>query len=382
MRLPTSSTLLILLLGAGLLAWNGSRFVGAQPKVRTKDLDFLPSPEVARAFSLGHHNSLAKLRWIDSFAYFELQLERKDDTVAHTGDSAFERLYRMLLGLDPHFVPFYEAAYLNLGGVLDHHSTVLQLLNGGLLDLPHETKIWRMVATEFRHTYDLENKNPASLDHLLGAWQEAEPTADGKQLVWDWQKAMAQRQYRDLRQLPYWEDQLRIATPGSPSYNFIIGTMREQVARYAVERLNELVAVWRKQHPLPPITLQEVLEPAALRQAFPDGIPPYAPVYLEDGIPRLRSDPFGYPYTLVDGKPVSPGWEGLRSLKRSAKMTGRLEALATRTGAWPATLDAAIVAGLDLDDLPQRCRWRLDGKAIVVDVDPPPSPPWSPGEKQ
>ena len=380
MRMPAISTLVIVVTAVVLVTWNGSRFIGAKPQVRTKDLDFLPSPEVALAFSLGHRNTLAKLRWIDSFAYFELQLERKDDTVATTGDSAFERLYLMLLRLDPHFVPFYEAAYLNLGGVLERHDKVFPMLNQGLLSLPHETTLWRMIATELVHTFHAEERNTKGLDHFLAAWQEAELTPAGKELVWDWQKAMAQRQYKDLSQLPYWENLLSLTKPGTPAYEYIVNTMREQIARYAVDRLSFLLSIWHKEHPLPPVILAELLEPTAIRQAFPDGIPPYAPVYLEHGIPRLRIDPFGYPYALVDGQPMSPGWTNLRSRKRAAKMTKKLEALATKIGTWPTTLAEAINQGLELDALPASCRWTLEGKGISVTSDPPPFPAWTPGK--
>lgn len=380
MRMPTVGTLVMVITALFLVTWNGSRFIGAKPQVRTKDLDFLPAPEVALAFSLGHRNTLAKLRWIDSFAYFELQLERKDDTITTTGDSAFERLYRMLLRLDPHFVPFYEAAYLNLGGVLERHDKVMPMLTEGLLTLPHETKLWRMIATEFTQTYKAEERNPKSLDHLLMGWQEAELTPEGKVLVWDWQKAMAQRKYKDLSQLSYWENLLTLTKPGTPSYAYIVNTIREQLARYAVDRLNDLLTNWHKDHTVPPITLGELLEPVLIRQTFPDGIPPYAPVYLEHGIPRLRCDPFGYPYLLVDGHPISPGWTNLRSLKRSAKMTKQLEVIATKTGTWPTSLEEAINQGLELDALPGSCRWQLEGKSITVASDPPPFPAWSPGK--
>lgn len=377
MRLPAATTLLMLLVGAGLLAWNGSRFVGAQPKIRTKDLDFLPSPEVARAFSLGHHNTLAKLRWIDSFAYFELQLERKDDTVSSTGESAFERLYRMLVGLDPRFLPFYEHASLNLGGVLNRHEAVLSLLSGGLLTLPHERQLWRMIATELQVNFKLEERNAPAMDTFLATWADTE-NDEGRQEVWDWKKAMARRQYRDMAQMPYWEEQLRLAKPGTQMYDFIIETMREQLARYGVERLTAALAAWKRQHPIPATALEEVLDPAVVRSVFPDGIPAYAPIYLENGVPRLRADPFGYPYALVDGRPVSPGWEALIARNQAGPASQRLESIAIRTGAWPTTLDKAVAAGVQLGGLPPHCHWSLSGKAIVVEVDPPPFPDWNP----
>ena len=378
MGLRNASTALIVAAGIVLVAWNGSRFVGAVPQTRTKNLDFLPSPEVARALTLGHHNSVAKLRWIDSFAYFELQLDRKDDTVAGTGESAFERLYRMLLGLDPHFVPFYESACLNLGGVLNHHNVVLGMLEGGLLDLPHERKLWRLTATELVIINRLEQSNPNAMQQFLTAWCAAETDDEGRQQVWDWQKAMGRRVYRDLQQLPYWEEQLRVATPGTPTQAFVIDTMREQVARYGEETLGRLLAARVAHTKAPLVRLDDLLDPALVAEVYPTGIPPYAPFALVDGAARMHPDPFGYAYGLVDGKPSSPGWEALRARQRATLMNVRLEALAKRTGEWPATLDAAVAAGLVLDALPDHCHWRLNDKHIEVQVDLPPFPAWAP----
>jgi hypothetical protein len=153
---------------AALLCWNGSRFIGAKAKIRMKDLTFLPSPQTARLLTLGHNNTVAKLRWIDSFAYFQMQLERKDDTVASTGDSAFGRLYDTLIALDPHFIPLYEHALLNLAGLLSHHQAILSLLQRGLIDNPHSTVLWRLNLVEFATTYDAENRNPARQATTMG----------------------------------------------------------------------------------------------------------------------------------------------------------------------------------------------------------------------
>ncbi len=384
MRFPFASTLLIVCAGAGLVSWNATRFIGAQPKIRTKNIDFLPSPAVARALSLGHTNTLAKLRWIDSFAYFELQLERKDDTVSATGDSAFERLYRMLLGMDPHFVPFYQHASLNLGGILSRHGVVLSILQEGLLTLPHETDLWRMLASELQVNYKLEDRNPLAMDAFLAAWHAAELTDEGRQAVWDWKKSMAHRQYHDLTQMPYWEDQLRLTKPGTAIYDFIVDTMREQMARYAEERLTHLTVIWQREHHQPPVLIADLLQSSVLTQAFPDGIPPlvYFPIKLTYGVPTLRTDPFGYAYVLDGGVPVSPGWQALRARKRSGALSEQLEAIAKREGRWPATLAEAVAAGLYLYDMPPNCHIRLDGKAISIDVDPPRFPAWKPPQAQ
>ncbi len=378
MRRPPLLAVFLLLAGAGLVGWNASRFIGAKQQPRTKDLDFLPSAAAAKLMALGHSNTAAKLRWIDSFAYFEFQLDRLDDTIGATGESAFLRLYRMLITLDPHFLPYYQHASLNLGGVLGHHDQVLPLLEQGLLSLPHESSLWRMIAAELVATDKLEERNPVLMDALLTAWHDAETTDEGRQQVWDWKKAMARRQYRDLRQLPYWEEQLRTSAPGSASREFILNTMREQVARFGVEQLALLVEACTRNHGTPPFSIQELLDPGIVTEVWPHGPPPYAPIALVGGMPCIRPDPFGYPYALLAGKAVSPGWESHRLKQRATLMGLLLAKVATRIGQWPASLEEAKSAGLELDVPPPGCRWELDGKSISLVVDPPPLEPWDP----
>jgi hypothetical protein len=333
---------------------------------------------VAKVLALGHTNTVAKLRWIDSFAYFQLQLDRKDDTVATTGESAFERLYRMLVALDPHFVPFYEHAMLNLGGVLGKHGPALSLLQDGLLALPRETTLWRLLAVELVTNFSAETKNPELMDATLQAWHAAETTDEGRQQVWDWAKAMARRQYKDLRQLRYWEEQLRLAAPNSPARQFIIETMREQVARYGEEQFVLLVAAYKKQRFMSPVLVNDLCAPEIVAQVWPQRPPVFAPVVQEGSRYVPRPDPFGYNYELVDGTVISPGWQIHRLAQRGYGLTGELEKIAQRIGSWPKTLAEAQAAGLKLHPLPQSCRWQLTDKNISLHVDPPPFPAWEP----
>ncbi len=373
-----ASTAIACVAGLALLAWNGSRFIHAEARPRTKDLAFLPSPVMARALALGHTNTAAKLRWIDSFAYFELQLDRKDDTIAASGESAFERLYRALIALDPQFVPYYEHAVLNLGGILQRRQLTLEMLELGLLNRPHETQLWRLLAAEIAVNYKAEERNPMLLESVLHAWHDAETTEDGRQAVLDWTKALGRRVYKGLEQLAYWEEQLRVAVPGSPTRDFVVGTMREMVARYGVDQLTLLAAEYRRRHGIAPLHLDDLLEPALVQAVWPQRLPAYGPVLRDGGVLRFRPDPFGYPYTLLDGAPISPGWQAHQGRIRTALMTQRLETLAKKTGRWPETLEAAIVDGLELDNLPRGCRWRLADKSVTIEVDPPSQPAWDP----
>ena len=361
-----------------VLGWNASRFIDAQARIRTKDLAFLPAPAVAQALALGHTNTFAKLRWIDSFAYFQLQLDRKNDTVAVTGESAFERLYRMLVALDPHFVPFYEHAMLNLGGVLGKHGSTLNLLQTGLLALPHETTLWRLLAVELVTNFAAETRNPALLDATLQAWHAAETTDEGRQQVWDWSKAMARRQYKDLRQLRYWEEQLRLTAPNTPTRQFVIDTMREQVARYGEEQLALLLAEYKRQRLVSPVLVDELCAPDIVSRVWPQLPPPYAPVVMHGSRYEVRPDPYGYRYEMLGDAVVSPGWQIHRLKQRGDGLTANLEKLAKDAGAWPSSLAEATAAGLKLDPLPPSCRWKLEGKRIVLHIDPPPLPAWDP----
>jgi hypothetical protein len=196
--------------------------------------------------------------------------------------------------------------------------------------------------------------------------------------VWDWKKAMGRRQYKGVEQLPYWQLQLQNTAPDTPSRDFVINTMREQVARFGEEQFAALLSAWTKTRLIPPVTVRDLLAPEVVRSVWGSGIPTYAPVHREGGSLQIRPDPFGYDYALLDGRVISPGWQIHREKQRSGLMTKRLATLAKTSGKWPETLAEAKAAGLELDDLPAGCRWRLENQSIVLETDPPPKAPWDP----
>src|SRR5476649_285062 len=154
--LRTFSLAALGLLCAGtLIGWNFSRFVGAQEQIYSKDLDFLPTPEVAKLLCFGHSNTISKLRWIDSFAYFQLQLDRRNDRLSGDGPGGFRRLYDTLIELDPLFEPFYQHAALCTGGLLGQNYIALGYLLRGLINLPHQTSLWRHAAAMLVANFDL-----------------------------------------------------------------------------------------------------------------------------------------------------------------------------------------------------------------------------------
>ncbi len=378
MHLPVRSTLVAVVAGLILLAWNGSRFVNAQARIRTKDLTFLPSPSMAKILCLGHTNSFAKLRWIDSFAYFEKQLDVKDDTIVSTGESAYERLYRMVLALDPKFMPYYEHASLDLGGVLNRHATALGFLEGGLLELPHETQLWRMIAAELSVTIKSESAAAGAMDDFLTAWSDSETTPEGRQMVWDWKKAMGQRRFNELEQLPYWLEQFNHAAPGTPTYEFVLRTLREQMARFGESRLQMLVDSFRALYWIPPVTLDDLLRPEVVIKAFPHGLPALSPLRYQLPFFTFNADPFGYPYQLLGGHPLSVGWQQVRKSKQAALMTNRLAEVAKRDGRWPTTLAEARAAGVEFDTLPNGGWWSITGQMVEAHWPEPSGAAWLP----
>ena len=369
--------LVMVVLALGLVGWNAGRFIGAEARVRTKDLSFLPSPVVGHLLAVGHQSTVAKLRWIDSFAYFQLQLDRKDDRVAGTGESAFVRLYDLLIGLDGHFLPFYEHAVLNLGGIQDRPGETLSVIQKGLLHLPHDPQLWRLLAVQLYSSYKWEQKQPQAFDQILNAWYAAMEDEQQARQVWDWKAAFGRRREPGLDQLPYWLTQLTNAQ--GPTREFILQTVREQISRYGETRLTSLVGRYKTQRGHPPVMLQDVLTPELIRQEWPAGVPNEAPLRRTAGGWTLRHDAFGQPYRLVDGATVlSDGVAQFRYRGRVQAAITALEAAAVKEGRWPKDLEECRTMGVILDPPPANGVWHLEGKTLRVDWTPTPEGPWSP----
>jgi hypothetical protein len=393
----------MMIIGAALLVgWNASRFLDAKPQIRVKDLDFLPAPETARLLALGHPNTLAKLRWIDSFAYFQYQLERKDDHVAG-GGTGFQRLYQTLIELDPKFQPFYEHAALNTSAILGQHYYALAFLLRGNHELPGSRDLWRNTASTLKTFFKLDERQPLLFDAFLAEWEAAEESPEGKRLVWDWKRGFGRFAFTGLEQLPYWLEQLEATKPGSPNGTYIEGTIRDLLARYGAQELTALAASWRIQRggvprdrreladnlalidplvrtaeggPQPP-GLQDILDPRLVRRRYPDGLPAFGPLMVADGRLLLRQDPYGLPWKLLEGGQVISTGQVRASLDKTVTtMTARLLTLAQERGSWPTTLEEAVGMGLVLPALPEGGRLRLDGRRLVIDWDVEAGDPW------
>ncbi len=360
--------LLLTLTALALLGWNAARFIDAKPAIRTKDLDFLPSGEVARLLAMGHDNTVAKMRWIDSFAYFEKQIDAKDDRVAATGESTFVRLYDMLLTLDPKFPDYYGAAAMNLGCIPDRHLETLRFLQKGILELPNNQQMWQMTAAELKVFFKFEERQPVAFDAFLNAWYDAMEDDQLKQQVWDWKRSSSRRQIKGLEQLPYWLDRLKTAKQGSTTREFIVSTIREQIVRYHLLELGKLVEAHQKLKGFPPIQLADLLRAEIQDQVYSG----------TSARPVLETDPYGWPYELKAGKPFSLGMKiaEFQTLVQSTNVA--LSQIAIRDKAWPRTLEAVKASGLALPDPPGQGTWVLEGTVLRVDWPRAPAPAWQP----
>lgn len=385
-----------------LIGWNSSRFLAAKPEIRAKNLDFLPAPETARVLALGHTNTLAKLRWIDSFAYFQFQLDRKDDTVAG-GGSGFRRLYETLIALDPKFQPFYEHAAMNTSGVLGRHWIALGFLLRGIQELPQSRELWRNTGTTLKTFFSFDTRHPLLFDAFLAQWEAAEQQPEGKRMVWDWKRSFGSQAFAGLEQLDYWMDQLRGTSPGTPNGDYVDGTIRQLLSRFGARELNGLLANWRVMRGGVPLnreqlvdnlslinpfqavvedgpilrSLGELLDIRLVRRRYPTGLPEYGPLVVDGGKLSLRSDPYGCPWRLVDGRVVvSVGQLRAAYEQELRSLSAKLLEHAQKNGRWPTTLDEVTAAGVSVPVLPDSGKVRLDGHQLVVDWAVEAGAPW------
>ncbi len=355
----------IVLLAGALTWWNHALLSDRTARIRTKELAFLPAPEVAQVLACGQQGSVARLRWIDSFAYLQLQFDRRDDRTAN-GDSGFARLYRTLITLDPHFVPFYEHGALTLGAIAGHPHEALALLQRGTLEVPEEPSIWRNLVTTLAVDYQWEERQTAAFDAVLSAWAAHEPTPEGQRLVWDWKAGMSRRRQLGTMQLGYWRDQVAIHAADTPLGDFAASMLREIAGK------NTVAFLQRRLDALPGATA------AALLSGLRGQPGPFDPLTAAaDGTLTLRPDPWGFPYAVVDGAVISPGLLRHTQRRRLTTLNHMLGQRSAAQGRVPADLAEALTWCKATDEvLPSGMRWRLVGTTLELAEDPPPAAPW------
>jgi hypothetical protein len=395
--------LLVLCCAGAVLGWNLWHFHNGLSKIREKDLSFLPAPILAELLCLGHRNTVAKLRWIDSFAYFEYQLDRHDDRVLGGGSrGGMERLYDTLIALDPRFESFYEHAALNTGGVLDQNRIALGFIASGLDVLPQSSQLWRNAAAILRVYFHWDEQLPLAFTSFLSEWRRAIP-ADSDQLT-VWIFSVTKHIAEGAQQASYWIDQLRMTKPGTPVGDFVESRLRKEFARLGVSALETLVNAYRIAHggkaarlidlwmdsdlidpfelahpavSAEPTRIEDLAVPLLVRpRRYPEYLIAVGPLTQVRGKLVVRSDPFGLPWRLDHGRVLSLGLERERYASTLAHANSELLALARKDGGWPATLAEARARGLSIAEPPEGGRLALDGQSLVVTWDPPPSPPW------
>ncbi|MBA3684553.1 MAG: hypothetical protein H0W72_04850 [Planctomycetes bacterium] len=363
--------LLILACAGSLIAWNAVPFRAAQPKIRTKELSFLPAAELAGALSFGHANSVSRLRWIDSFAYFQLQLDRRDDSISG-GRSGFKRLYDLLIALDPQFAPFYHHAGLNTGAITGRMDLALGYLLRGTMELPHDSEIWRHAASVFQTHYRIMETHPEQFEAFLAAWADAEASDNGRRIIDEWLRTISRRHARGLEQLPYWLDRLAATKPGSSAAEYIEDTLREQLAHYALAELTSIADALRSAG-RPIAGLTDLIDPLTVASRRIDLR--WGPFAISDGQLGLRSDPYGHPYVWRDGAVVSIGLERARYERALGISGGGLENRAQVEGRFPRDL-AEAQAWAGIGEPPAGGRLVLEDHVLRCAFAPPPTEPW------
>ena len=358
------SWVLLVLCGTVLLLWNASALIGAPPKPRMKDLTFAPSAEVMRLLSLGHENTVAKLRWIDSFSYLQYQFEKRDDTLLGNAEQGgFERLYGALIELDPHFLPFYDFAItaesvLEKGGGL-----AMRSIQRGLLQMPHSMHLWRNFAAHFK--FMSHDKVPEILDQILGHWLRFAPSEKDKYAIDMWRRKIGENYLQDLGQLDYWCDRLVRNKRGSTLSVLAEQTLRKQLATYALHvfaqvKNKQLIVnpqqllykpLWQSAYGVAAPRVGFELKPAFIfwgpfqfsESVIERVVHSNGSALLVNEMPlSLRTDPYGLPYHIRDGKFVSIGLERHTFEHKVMNHNFSLETLAKQRNRWPADLEEAM----------------------------------------
>lgn len=371
--------LIIAVSGILLLGWNGSRFLHTRQQPRMKDLTFLPPPVVAQALSLGQGTAMSKLRWIDSFAYFQYQVDhdRRDDRVAgEDGRGGCVRLYETLIALDPEFLPFYEHAVLNTSGVVQDHTSALALVSLGILHLPAETELWRIASAELAIQFDWQSKQRVLFDAYLRAWSDQAGDAAARQEILNWRRGLAMRNVACLDTLPWWIEQLRSTREGEANAIFVETTIRDLLARHSESELPKMLVHDGV------IPEDGRLNPQGVRACYPRGLPNLGGLNLTSVIdspdgPRLRQDPFGWPFRCEGGKVISPGLRHRRFQLENFNLRAQVAAEAARRGRPPHDAgEAEAWAKSPLPPPPDGGRWSFDEQTPEIVFPDPPGQPW------
>lgn len=131
-----AAAMVLALAGAvGTMRWLEA---GVRPGELPEDLEYLPSPGVARRLAFGYEHLAADLMWIRTVQYFGKQIESE-----HRKLPRLRPLLEVTVGLDPHFIEAYRYGALFLWIAGDIPGTVAFLEEGyyrnlDRWELPHD----------------------------------------------------------------------------------------------------------------------------------------------------------------------------------------------------------------------------------------------------
>ncbi len=375
-----------------LIVWNASALIGAKPLPRMKDLEFVPSPSVMRVMSLGHTNTVAKLRWIDAFSYLQLQFERRNDQLlGNEHEGGFDRLYNALIDLDPKFEPFYNFAIMS-ESLLDNPGTLaIRCAQRGCLEIPDSMNLWRNLAA---HIKSMENVNLHVLDGILSAWGRAAPDEHQRYHVQRWKSNLGIMELKGLHQLDYWSYEIAQQKDNSPIGKIADSTLRQQINNYNISLLQKLYDA----SDLPEeLGINRCLDPQAWGKVFDNksgvsiegALVLWGPILFsseiigrmekafqtgEGKIPvdlkgaAFRTDPYGFPYTIKDKQVYSMGRERFEFQRKLTSYSFVLSRVAIEKKTWPKDLEE-VWEWLPVEPLVPPTSGTLRYEAHVIHVD-------------
>ena len=91
----------------------------------------------------------------------------RDSLRARGVDVLMTRDRDTLIALDPKFLPFYQHAVLNTGGIMTHYGAALGFALRCTHELPHDFSGWQMAAAELVTHFKWDERQPEAFDRFL-----------------------------------------------------------------------------------------------------------------------------------------------------------------------------------------------------------------------
>jgi len=207
-----------------------------------------------------------------------------------------------------------------LSGILQDHGGALRFLVLGVEENPHDPLMWVNLLAHLKAFFDLEEQNPQQMEHLLHAWASVMPTEELRSMPEMWMASLARRQDRGDAQIDYWINRLMQTTAGSQEERLVESVLREQIARWHCNLLQNLTA---------DVSDERLSGQSLDLAAIPSNVlASYGPVTAAG---RIRHDPYGgIYYADGDGQVRSQGlevWKLQRLLDDHRDITEALQAV-------------------------------------------------------